>query len=154
MHLVIYAWKPAYKQVSQIYFLSSINTLTEEEYYYFDHYVPMDKESLEAQDEMSITTSHSQEAIESLTAKYHYHFEQLNLRKDTNSGDASMSKEDSNQAQGNYHHIILKQYSKFPIDKVQACMFAICQCNEIVEYLGNNWPIAPNKDIISYWKVS
>ncbi|MBW0507989.1 hypothetical protein O181_047704 [Austropuccinia psidii MF-1] len=102
--------------------------------------------------QMNISTLHSQEAIESLTAEYHYHFEQLNLTKDTNKGDTSLTNKDSNQTQGTRCQSILKQYTKFPIDKAQAHMFLTCQYDEMVEYLGNNWPIAPNEDIISYWK--
>ncbi|MBW0534420.1 hypothetical protein O181_074135, partial [Austropuccinia psidii MF-1] len=111
---------------------------------------PEYRQSILAQ--MNISTVRSQEAIESLTAEYHYHFEQLNLPKDSNDGDTSLANKDSTQIQGTRCQSILKQYAKLPIDKVQAHMFATRQHDEMVEYLGNNWPIAPNEDIISYWK--
>ncbi|MBW0530178.1 hypothetical protein O181_069893 [Austropuccinia psidii MF-1] len=79
--------------------------------------------------QMNISTLRSQEAIESLTAEYHYHFEQLNLTKDTNKGETSLANKNSNQTQGTHCQSILQQYTKFPIDKVQAHMFVTCQCD-------------------------
>ncbi|MBW0501144.1 hypothetical protein O181_040859 [Austropuccinia psidii MF-1] len=76
----------------------------------------------------------------------------LNLPKGSKNGDTSLANKDSNRIQGTRCKSILKRYAKLPIDKVQAHMFATRQHDEMVEYLGNNWPISPNEDIISYWK--
>ncbi|MBW0467032.1 hypothetical protein O181_006747 [Austropuccinia psidii MF-1] len=105
--------------------------------------------------QMGIPHSQYQPTLDALSGKYYYHIEQLTNENENDSLHKTPSFP-KNKIPNSILKIII-YYANIPnyrLTRSQVRLFANCQNNDVMAYLNNNWPVAPEEDIVTYWKVS
>ncbi|MBW0464139.1 hypothetical protein O181_003854 [Austropuccinia psidii MF-1] len=103
--------------------------------------------------QMGIPHSQYQPALDALSVKYYYHVEQLTDEKEINKLNTTPRFPKKTKTILNTCNDILLQDSKLAIYKIKERLFKNCQNDELMAYLANHWTMAPEEDIVTYWKV-